>query len=164
MDIISHGLYGSAIFGNKNKQQFWLSFGFGVLPDLLAFGLPFATTIAGVVFHGNTIAFSNAGIPNYVHTIYNVSHSLIIWAIVFTVLWLIYKRPIKASYARLLHILVDIPTHSLAFFATPFLWPLSNYQFDGIPWSNKIIFIPNIAILVILYTIFFRRKYKKRKK
>ncbi len=161
MDIVSHGLYGWALFGNKDKKQFWLAFGFGVLPDFVAFGLPFASSIAGMVFHGTPVMFSKTNIPNYVHTIYNVSHSLITWSVVFTALRIIYKKPIKASYARLLHILMDIPTHSLAFFATPFLWPLSNYRFDGIPWSDKIIFLPNIAILIIIYSIYFRKKYKK---
>lgn len=41
MDIISHGLYGGAVFGEKNRKQFRLAAGFGVLPDFLAFGLPF---------------------------------------------------------------------------------------------------------------------------
>lgn len=102
--------------------------------------------------------------PSYVHSIYNVTHSLIVWAVVFSILRLIYKKPVKASYARLLHILIDIPTHSLAFFATPFLRPLSNYRFDGIPRSSKIIFIPNLIVLTILYAGYFRKRYKRRKR
>ncbi len=38
MDIVSHGLWGGAAFGRKNKKSFWVAFLFGVLPDLLAFG------------------------------------------------------------------------------------------------------------------------------
>ncbi|MCX6823743.1 MAG: hypothetical protein NT085_01325 [candidate division SR1 bacterium] len=165
MDIISHGLYGGAIFGEKNKKQFWLSAGFGILPDLLAFGLPVAASIITMI-SGGSVALSKPGMPHYepsyVHTIYNITHSLIIRAIAFLTLWLIFKKPVKASFARLLHILIDIPTHSLAFFATPFLWPLSNYKFDGIPRSNKIVFIPNVVLLVLLYIVYFYRKRQKK--
>lgn len=138
------------------------------MPDFLAFGLPVAVAIAGMIFNGNPFAMSKPGMPHYepgyVHAIYNVTHSLIIRAIVFWGLWLIFKKPIKASYARLLHILIDIPTHSLAFFATPFLWPISTYKFDGIPRSNKMIFIPNVIILVLLYIFYAYKKFKKAKK
>lgn len=167
MDIISHGLYGWAVFGNKNKKQFRLATAFGVLPDLLVFGVPFIVTIGTAIFTGNRTTFwpwAHHSDTGYEYSFYNVTHSIIIRAIVFSTLRLIYKKPVKATYARLLHILVDIPTHSLAFFATPFLWPLSNYKFDGIPRSNKMIFLPNVAILIILYTIYFRRKYKKKEK
>lgn len=137
------------------------------MPDFLVFGLPFAGTIIAMISGSDVSIFSQAGHhtdANYIYGIYNITHSLIIRSIVFGVLWLIYKKPIKASFARLLHILIDIPTHSLAFFATPFLWPISNYKFDGIPRSNKIIFIPNLILLVILYSIYFYKKSHKHTK
>jgi hypothetical protein len=167
MDIISHGLYGGVVFGQKDKKQFWLSTAFGVMPDFLAFGLPFAGTIVAMIAGSDVSIFSQAGHhtdAKYIYIIYNITHSLIIRGIVFGILWLIYKKPVKASFARLLHILIDIPTHSLAFFATPFLRPISSYKFDGIPWSNKMIFIPNLVILVVLYSIYFYKKAHKHKK
>jgi len=166
MDIISHGLYGWVVFGNKNKKQFRLSAAFGILPDFLAFGLPFAVAIFGIIFYGNPIAFGKPGMPHtepsYVHSIYNVTHSLITRAVVFGALRLIMKKPVTASFARLLHILIDIPTHSLAFFATPFLRPISNYRFNGIARSSKVIFIPNVIVLIVLYSIYLYKKYRKR--
>ena len=166
MDIISHGLYGWAIFGNKNKKEFLLSAAFWVMPDFLAFGLPFAVGIISMLSWGNGWFSGPWGHtePSYVHVIYKITHSLITWVIAFWVLRRINKKPLKASYARLLHILVDIPTHSLAFFATPFLWPISSYRFDGIPRSNKVIFIPNVILLVIIYTYYFYKKFKKTNK
>ncbi len=162
MDIISHGLYGWVVFGNKNKKQFRLSAAFGVLPDFLAFGFPFAVGIIAMLsWDGNMFSGWYHTQPNYIHYIYNVTHSLITWAVVFGALRLIYKKPVKASFAWLLHILIDIPTHSLAFFATPFLRPISNYRFNGIAWSNRVIFIPNLIVLAILYSIYFYKKYRK---
>ena len=165
MDIISHGLYGWAVFGNKDKKQFWLSTAFGILPDLLVFGLPFAINIVTMIWWWSGSIFGQAWHhtdANYLYVLYNFTHSLIIRAVVFWVLWLIFKKPVKASFARLLHILIDIPTHSIAFFGTPFLWPLSNYKFDGIPRSNKMIFIPNVVALLLLYIVYFYRKRRKK--
>lgn len=166
MDIISHGLYRWAVFGNK--KEFWLSIEFWILPDFLTFWLPFAINIITMLSGGSGSIFGQAGHHNidakYIDAIYNITHSLIIRGSVFWALWRIYKKPMKASFARLLHMLIDIPTHSLAFFATPFLWPIFNYKFDGIPRSNKIIFIPNIILLIILYSIYTYKKFHKTKK
>jgi hypothetical protein len=45
-----------------------------------------------------------------------------------------------------LHILIDIPTHSLALFPTPFLWPVSDFKVNGIGWDNPIILAIDIAM------------------
>jgi hypothetical protein len=68
--------------------------------------------------------------------------------------------------AWLLHILVDIPTHSTRFFPTPFLWPISSYEFSGIGWANPMIFIPNVVLLTSLYVWYFliRPRLKKEEK
>jgi hypothetical protein len=89
-----------------------------------------------------------------------MGHSVIVWTAVFGILRLIFKKPVVAAYARLFHILLDIPTHSLAFYATPFLWPISSYKFDGIPRSTPWIFFTNLTILAIVYGIYARKKYK----
>jgi len=59
-----------------------------------------------------------------------------------------------------LHIIIDIPTHSYELFPTPFLWPISDFKINGIPWDNSIILIPDIILLIILYTFWF---YKSKK-
>ena len=168
MDIISHGLRGGIAVGRKNKKQFWLSFAFGILPDFVSFGFPFAVTIFLMIFSWTGFPGWQASHHNldgtYIHNIYAVTHSLITWAVVFSWLWLIFRRPILPALARLFHILLDIPTHSLAFYATPFLWPLSNYKFNGIPRSNPWILFPDIALIVIVYGIYFGRKYWKKRK
>jgi len=75
------------LFGNKNKKEFWLSTAFGVMPDFLAFGLPFAINIITMVSGGSGSIFGQAGHHNidakYINVIYNMTHSLIIWGIVF---------------------------------------------------------------------------------
>jgi hypothetical protein len=59
-------------------------------------------------------------------------------------------------------VLVDIPTHSFAFFPTPFLWPLSTWKFDGWQWMTPTILVPNYVLLALLYAWFLWRVSKPR--
>jgi hypothetical protein len=47
----------------------------------------------------------------FVWTLYNARHSLLVFALVFGIAWLLAKRPILEMLAWSLHILIDIPTH-----------------------------------------------------
>src|SRR3989344_4762467 len=98
MDIASHGLWGSIAFGRKNKKSFWLAFLFGILPDLLAFGPFFIGIFLGIyrrpLFNG-TEPPNPALIPSYVSQIYSATHSLIIFAAIFLIVWMILKKPIS---------------------------------------------------------------------
>lgn len=167
MDIVSHGLWGSLAFGRSTKKSFWLAFFFGIAPDLLSFGIYMVASFLGLTSHPDWSSGRHpdpSQIPTYVHNLYNFSHSLVVFAIVFGLVWLVRKRPFYELLAWGLHILVDIPTHSYIFFPTPFLWPFSDFLVSGIPWSRPIIFIPNVTLLVILYYWFFLRgRYFVRK-
>ena len=151
MDIISHGLYGGVAFGRKNKRDYWWSFAFGIAPDFFSFGVFTAMTMLGV--SPRYVLLRDDAVPQYAHSLYNVTHSLVIFAVVFLIAWAIRKRPFLPMLAWPLHIFVDIPLHSTAFFSTPFLWPFfNNLRVNGIPWSEPIILIPNVIVLVVLYS------------
>ncbi len=162
MDTLSHGLYGGIAFGRKTKVSYWKSFFFGVAPDLFSFGIFTVATVLGLVAGPDWGAGTPdpSAIPTYVHHLYNVTHSFITAAVVIGLVWFIIKRMPVEMFAWPLHIIVDIPTHSSAFFPTPFLWPFLDYRFDGISWSNPYIFIPNVALLVVLYTWFYFSRKK----
>jgi len=162
MDFISHGLWGGVAFGRKNKKSFWLSFIFGIAPDVLAFGLFFAQRFLG---SGNFFGGPPDPriIPQYVYSIYSVTHSFLIFGTAFLLIWLIFKHPIWEMGAWGLHIALDIFTHSSRFFPTPFLWPLSDFKVNGIGWGSPVIFFPNVGVLAILYTWFlvYKKYYAK---
>jgi len=102
-------------------------------------------------------------IPAYVHILYNITHSLIIFIILFGLVWLFLKHPVWEMGAWAIHIGLDIFTHGFEFFPTPFLWPLFDYKFNGEPWGNPWIFIPNVILLIVTYTYFFWWKKNKSK-
>ncbi len=163
MDILSHGLWGSVIFGRKNKRSFWLGFIFGIAPDLLSFGILFFERIISSVITGRWQLHTGGkpdleSIPSYVHTLYDITHSFVIFALVFFVVWAIFKKPVWEMLAWPFHIFLDLFTHSTSFFPTPYLWPFSFTPIDGVPWSTPIIFFTNVFFLVVIYGVYWYRK------
>ena len=166
MDVISHGLYGGVAFGRKERFSYWLAFIFGVMPDIFSFGILFILSVlsltSGPDFQSGPP--DPALIPQYVHVLYDVTHSLIVAFLVIGALWIVRKKLLIELFAWPLHILVDIPTHSSDFFPTPFLWPVSDFYINGISWASPQIFIPNIVLLAGLYAWFFLSRRAKRNK
>jgi hypothetical protein len=133
-----------------------MAFAIGMAPDLFSFGVLWVAATLGL---SPTPDFSHgtppeSTIPLYVHHLYNVTHSFVLFLAAFALLWLLAKRPVWELGAWGLHVLVDIPTHSLAFFPTPVLWPLSDWKFDGWQWNQSAILIPNFTVLFLLYAWF----------
>ena len=162
MDIVSHGLWGALAFGRKNRTSFCLAFAIGLAPDLFSFGVLWTAAMLGLsaepdFSHGTP---SESTIPLYVHHLYDVTHSLVVFLCVFVVMALLLKRPVWELGSWGLHVLVDIPTHSFAFFPTPFLWPLSDWRFNGWQWNTHTILIPNFVVLSLLSAWFLWRAYR----
>ncbi len=161
MDTLSHGLYGGIAFGRRSVKDYITAFLFGIGPDILSFGPFFIGVFLGLepwVSRGYEKP-DPVAIPAYVHGLYSFTHSLLVYAILFVVLWWLGKKHFATlTLGWPLHILVDIPTHSGEFFPTPFLWPVSGFSVDGHPWSNPEIFIPNVVLLVGLYAYWYTKK------
>ena len=161
MDIFAHILWANAgargankIFAKKvyldkkigeNKKfsmsPFWTGF-WGVFPDFFAFTIPFIIGMYNLLFNPSyeggfgphMMRHSGFDIAAY---LYQFSHSLVIFALMFVLVWVIYKRPRYELLGWALHILIDIPSHVLAFYPTPFLFPISEYRVPyGLQWSN----------------------------
>ena len=116
MDFVSHALWGGVSFGRKNKIIFLLAAGISILPDILTEGLFFALYLLNI---GGMPGWEN-GHPNisdypvFAQNLYNITHSLAIFAFVFALFWVAAKKPVWIVAVWGLHILIDIPTHSLA--------------------------------------------------
>ena len=179
MDILAHTLWTTAMarkanaVAEKKKKPFklnliWTAF-WGIFPDLFAFSIPFVIALWTILTGTKTFQFFTtknqvaAGL-NLSHDLYQFSHSLIIFAGIFLIVWAIRRHPPWVLLGWLLHILIDIPSHSLAFFPTPFLFPISDYHFPyGIAWSTPWFMIVNYMALLIVWGVIFFKKYLKTK-
>jgi hypothetical protein len=159
MDILSHGLWGGIAFGRASRKAFWTAVAFGMMPDLLAFGPHFAASVwdsfLGVGLRPIGPQYGYAGIPRYIFAIYDVTHSLVVFLAAFLLTWAVRRRPFWPMGAWGLHVLMDIPTHSERFFPTPFLWPVSHFTVNGIPWAQPLILVPDAILLAGLYLWYF---------
>lgn len=179
MDILAHILWTTAVArkgnieGEKKGKKFkisvfWTAF-FGIFPDLFAFTIPFIFSFYKVII-GEQIfgSFEKrhqiADGFNLAPTLYQYSHSIVIWLLVFLILWLIFRRPRFELLGWLLHILIDIPSHSALFFPTPFLFPIFTYVFPyGVAWGNKWFMITNYTALVLVWGGILLKKLRKNK-
>lgn len=175
MDIFAHGLWAGAAYKAINQKSkrplsvklaaFW-----GVFPDLFAFTVGFSWLFWNLAFGG--LSFADLPRPGEVEPapqdalpifrltslLYSISHSAIIFFIVFGIVLLIFRRPIWEIGGWLVHILLDIPTHSYQFYPTPFLWPLSGWKFDGFSWGTPWFLILNYSAIIVAYLLLRNRK------
>lgn len=150
MDVFAHGLWSYQLVGKRSRRVL-LAVAFGVLPDLFAF-TPFF--FQQVFSGGLALAHpENVHIPDYVYRLYDVSHSLIVAALTLGAIRLLCGNLPLYLLAWPLHIVMDIPTHSRAFFPTPFLWPISSYKVDGIAWSTPWLMILNYSAIALVFLL-----------
>ncbi len=160
MDTLSHALWGKGLFGYRKYR--WYSFLFGALPDLFSFGIYFCYII---LFSSSPLMErpTRSEIPEWVYSLYDISHSMVIASIIIFIVYKINKEFAFPMLAWPAHIILDFFTHSIEFFPTPILWPISDFKFDGIPWSNPIIFFTNVLLIFLLF-IYRRKKSNSLKK
>jgi hypothetical protein len=143
LDIIAHGLSTAAAVvavRRKSHQQIPLPWAvlFGVFPDLVPFTIPACLRIWWRLTGASRTLLPSANGPHFewVGDVYNCTHSLLVFAVSFSILWLVMRRPIVAMLGWLLHILLDSFGHR-GMFAIQFLWPASSFHVDGIPWDTE---------------------------
>ena len=177
MDIFSHGLWAgagakAANLKAKNPLRVWLAMLFGVFPDFFAFAISFIY-LNWIRITGGTPPFvvrpgemeppiqNQNPLLQLTHSLYNISHSLLAFFIILGIVTWYFRRPIWEMGGWLLHILMDIPSHSYAFFPTPFLWPFSDFKVNGIPWSTPVFFFTNYGLIMATYILLWFLKRKK---
>lgn len=176
MDIFSHGLWAGAAAKGINKKResrlnIWQAALWGLFPDLFAF-TPAFLGMFWLIFTGqmsfsewpgrhgmgeptagnSTAAFQLAG------HLYNFSHSIIVFALIFGLAWFLMRRPVLEMGGWLLHIIMDIPTHSYAFFPTPVFWPLFGWKFNGFSWATPWFLILDYSLLILVYWLLREKK------
>lgn len=178
MDIFSHGLWAAAAarganlkLSRKNFSPGWAAF-WGVFPDLFAFTPAFLQLFWGIatgsIEPGSFPRPEDVEPPDSVHYpifhlshfLYHGSHSLVVFAAVFLLVQLAFRflgsRRVSPGFVFgmfgwLLHILLDVPTHTARFYPTPVLWPISSWQFSGISWGTPGFMAANITLLLVVF-------------
>lgn len=177
MDIFSHGLWAGVVAKGTNKIQnkrrinVWAAMLWGVFPDLFAFSIPFVFIVWSVAFSGHSFgdfggqpAIAEPTNPSAIqlfqlsHVLYNVSHSLFIFTIVFLAVCAYFKQVRVELLGWLLHIVMDVPTHTYAFFPTPVFWPLFDWKFNGIHWGQWWFIIADYSLLLLVYVFVKQRR------
>jgi len=191
MDVFAHGLWAGAVAKAVNKNftiagkikkplKTWQMILWGIFPDIFAFALPFVWMFWNIAF--GSLKFSDFPRPeniepavrdtlpvfNIASGLYNISHSLIIFIVIFGLIIFVnrFLLPPSLKLRRipweisgwLLHILIDIPTHSYRFYPTPFLWPISEWKFNGFSWGTPWFLILNYSAIILIYWILRKKK------
>jgi hypothetical protein len=102
-------------------------------------------------------------------TLYQTSHSFVFFFSAFLLVWLVrwytgsiqavnYKNNVTrfmpfAMTGWFIHRALDIPTHSKSFYPTPFLYPISDFYFDGFSWGNMWFMICNYSALLLVFIV-----------
>ncbi|OGZ45432.1 MAG: hypothetical protein A3C84_00210 [Candidatus Ryanbacteria bacterium RIFCSPHIGHO2_02_FULL_48_12] len=175
MDIFSHGLW--AVAAAKAAKQktarpvsLWFAAFWGMFPDLFAFSFFFFWMFWNIAANGwavndfprpdaiEPIRPEVAQMSFLSHRLYDFSHSVIVFLVIFFVIWLIRHRPSWEMIGWPLHILIDIPTHSYQFYPTPVFWPLWEWKFPhGHSWVNWKFLVINYALILIVFYWLRRR-------
>ena len=168
MDTLAHGLWGGVGFSRQGGRKFAAAFVLGMAPDLLSFGLFHVTRpgwlklrLAGEISGPPAVST----LPEFIFHAYNLTHSLVLWGILFVLIWMVFRRPAWPFLAWGLHILCDIPTHNSSYFPTPYLWPLPTPYVEGIPWATPWFIITNYVGLLAAYfgVLLFGRMRRNKK-
>jgi len=161
MDYLAHGVWSYNVF-HRLRNPAWAVF-FGVLPDTLCW-VPYFVykMLTGQRILGPPRVDQ---IPDWVFTLYGLSHSAILAGIVVAALWFTVKPFPWYVLGWPLHIAIDVFTHRREFLPTPFLWPVSDWHFPGISWANPWFMAINYPIMigVLIWVLATRRRARADK-
>lgn len=171
MDPFSHALWSVVVFNKLKKQLFWVML-FGIFPDLIS-NIPFLVwksvyfyvlglPVTDVVFR-DWFLLVPPQIYSFFTTIYDTSHSLIVFLLIFSLIFFLNKRrfwwPILAWG---LHIGLDSFSHANTIeHGVRIFWPVSNLYVGLFMWSSLPFMLVNAAALAAAGLILFIRNRKK---
>lgn len=162
MEIVAHSLWtaAGAVAGRRAttaRISLPWAIWWGVFPDVLAFGPSVVVGLALWLARGRDAL--SGGHP-HVHLglpLYPAAHSLIVFGAAFAVTTIVARRVVYPLLGWLLHILIDIPTHSYSYYATRFLWPVSDFRINGIAWWTPWFWMVTYAVLAAVYVAMWWR-------
>lgn len=170
MEIVAHGLRAAAAAVTAKKRggvrlRIGWTVWWAVFPDVLAFGPSIAAGLWLLAANGFNVGAAQG--HRHVHLglpLYPAGHSLIVFLLVFAVATVAARRIVLEMLGWLLHILIDIPTHSLSYYATRFLWPVSDFKIDGIAWWTRWFWAATYLALAAVYFAMWKKGWLSRRR
>ena len=152
MDVLAHALWagiGTAYASRRiriSRASAVAIVTLAVLPDVLS-TLPLVGwmiagdgTLAALSAYTFALPGQEPQLPPLVqllaHHLHCIMHSAVLAGLVTLLLWLPKRRlwiPLAGWWS---HIVIDVLTHSAAFYAVPVLYPFTERGFDGIAWNQ----------------------------
>jgi len=162
MDIISHALIGKIFcyFDKKAKNKNWQIILFSILPDFVIF--PFYIVLGKenqrFLWIAQNQDWTGASLTHPILTdTYNITHSIIFALLVILPVILFFKLPKSAFYVYLVHIIVDIFTHT-GEWAIKIFYPF-NFSINGFtdvwiwPFSSMIILWAMLSAIILYLNV-----------
>jgi hypothetical protein len=119
---------------NQRRREHEWAVWWAVFPDVLAFGPSIVAGIILLLIRGREAISPGAPQVHLARSLYPAAHSLLVFALALAAVTVVVRRMVWEMLGWLLHILIDIPTHSYSYYATRFLWPVSDLQVNGVGW------------------------------
>lgn len=166
MDILAHTLWAGAGMALWSRQRpiaratIAATMGLAALPDILhllpitAWALFGDGTWAVVRAYAIAVPSPQPMLPLIVellsHHLHCVMHSALVAGVVTLIAWGV----LRALWLPLLgwwsHIVIDVFTHSVDYYPTPVLYPITERGFDGLAWTTPWFMVLNYATLAAL--------------
>lgn len=171
MDVLAHSLWTNLMYRSlpptkNNKKVVWWGIAFGVIPDLVSFTPIFIAFAQALItgsasFGGGRPDFPQGVFAHYAATSYNYTHSFVIFLIAAVLLWIVLRKFPWVILGWGLHIFIDIFSHTKEFYATPFLFPLSDFKVSVFSWGHPIFMSVNYTALILVYIFLIPRVTKR---
>ena len=157
MDFFAHGLWTNVAFGQQRRIDRWWDVFFGIAPDI-----PFLpVALCRVVTR--TALIHGAVPPEPFVALYRGTHSLLVFALAVGVVALWHGG--RVWWPMLgwgFHISIDIFSHSVDYFPTQFLWPVSTVHVNGLSWADPTFMLVNYTVLAVVYGAVYGRHRRSR--
>lgn len=163
MDILAHALWagiGVAAVARRcavTRHFAVLAVGLAVAPDIVQL-LPVVGWTASQPGGWATLGAYATALPgsepelpplveSLAHHLHCLLHSAIVAAAITAAAWRFRRRLWAPLFGWWSHIVIDVFTHSAAFYPSPVLYPITRQGFDGIAWNTPAFMLANYAAI-----------------
>ena len=174
MDIAAHALWAAAGGAWALRRRYIhradlaATVALAVLPDLVQFLLLIAWVMVGTGSWHVLPAFALAlpghepELPHWValtsHQLHCLLHSGVVAGIATVTLSIGLGRVWLPLLGWWSHIVIDLFTHSAGYYPVPVLYPLNNWAFDGIAWTQPWMLAANYLLLLVTWIVLWHAR------